>query len=165
VDIIGSYLLSLGISNFMIEVGGEVLCHGVNSKNTFWKIGVDKPVENSAPGSEGFQFVVNVNNGAIATSGNYRKFYEKDGLKYAHTINPKTGYPVQHSLLSVTVRAGRCSDADGYATAFMVMGMQQTQEFLSANPELDLEVYLIASHETEEYDVWMTDGFENLISK
>ena len=165
VDIIGGYLLSLGISNFMIEVGGEVLCHGVNSKNTFWKIGVDRPVENSAPGSEGFQFVVNVNNGAIATSGNYRKFYEKDGLKYAHTINPKTGYPVQHSLLSVTVRADRCADADGYATAFMVMGMEQTKEFLSANPDLDLEVYLIASHEIEEYDVWMTDGFENLISQ
>ena len=165
VDIIGSYLLTLGINNFMVEVGGEVLCNGVNKKNTFWQIGVDKPVENSSPGSEGFQFVVNVNNGAIATSGNYRKFYEKDGLKDAHTINPKTGYPVQHSLLSVTVRADRCSDADGYATAFMVMGMQQTQEFLSVNPELDLEVYLIASHETEEYDVWMTDGFENLISK
>ena len=165
VDIIGSYLLTLGINNFMVEVGGEVLCNGVNKKNTFWQIGVDKPVENSSPGSEGFQFVVNVNNGAIATSGNYRKFYEKDGLKYAHTINPKTGYPVQHSLLSVTVRADRCSDADGYATAFMVMGIQQTQEFLSANPELDLEVYLIASHEIEEYDVWMTKGFENLISK
>ena len=59
----------------------------------------------------------------------------------------------------------RCADADGYATAFMVMGIQQTQEFLSANPDLDLEVYLIASHEIEEYDVWMTDGFENLISQ
>ena len=165
VDIIGGYLFSLGISNFMIEVGGEVLCNGVNSKNTFWKIGVDRPIENSSPGSEGFQFVVDINNGAIATSGNYRKFYEKDGLKYAHTINPKTGYPVQHSLLSVTVKAHRCSDADGYATAFMVMGMKQTKEFLSANPELDLEVYLIASHDTEKYDVWMTDGFENLISK
>ena len=81
VDIIGRYLLSLGVNNFMVEVGGEVLCNGVNNKNTFWQIGVDKPVENSSPGSEGFQFIVNVNNGAIATSGNYRKFYEKDGFK------------------------------------------------------------------------------------
>jgi len=165
VDIIGRYLLSLGVNNFMVEVGGEVLCKGVNNKNTYWQIGVDKPIENSSPGREGFQFVINVNNGAIATSGNYRKFYEKDGLKYAHTIHPKTGYPVQHSLLSVTVKADRCSDADGYATAFMVMGMEQTKEFLSAKPELDLEVYLIASHDIEEYDVWMTNGFENLISK
>ena len=163
VDIIGRYLLSLGINNFMVEVGGEVLCKGVNNKNTYWQIGVDKPVENSSPGSEGFQFVVNVNNGAIATSGNYRKFYEKDGIKYAHTINPKTGYPVQHSLLSVTVAADKCVDADGYATAFMVMGMEQTKKFLSANPELHLEVYLVASSGKEEHEVWMTEGFQSLI--
>ena len=163
VDIIGRYLLSLGINNFMVEVGGEVLCKGVNNKNTYWQIGVDKPVENSSPGSKGFQFVVNVNNGAIATSGNYRKFYEKDGIKYAHTINPKTGYPVQHSLLSVTVAADKCVDADGYATAFMVMGMEHTKKFLNANPELHLEVYLIASSGKEEHEVWMTKGFQSLI--
>jgi thiamine biosynthesis lipoprotein len=147
----------------MVEVGGEVLCKGVNNKNTFWQIGVDKPVENSSPGSEGFQFVVKVNNGAIATSGNYRKFYEKDGLKYAHTINPKTGYPVQHSLLSVTVNADKCAYADGYATAFMVMGMEKTKKFLSANPELHLEVYLVASSGKDAYEIWMTEGFQSLI--
>lgn len=163
VDIIGRYLLSLGINNLMVEVGGEVLCKGVNNKNTYWQIGVDKPVENSSPGSKGFQFVVHVNNGAIATSGNYRKFYEKDGIKYAHTINPKTGNPVQHSLLSVTVAADKCVDADGYATAFMVMGMEQTKKFLNANPELHLEVYMIASSGKEEHEVWMTKGFQNLI--
>jgi len=163
VDIIGHYLLSLGINNFMVEVGGEVLCKGVNNKNTYWQIGVDKPVENSSPGSKGFQFVVNVNNGAIATSGNYRKFYEKDGLKYAHTINPKTGHPVQHSLLSVTVKAFRCSDADGYATAFMVMGVEKTKSFLSENPELHLEVCLVAASGKEEHAVWMTEGFQSLI--
>ena len=163
VDIIGRFLLSFGINNFMIEVGGEVLCKGVNNKNTFWQIGVDKPVENSSPGSEGFQFVINVNNGAIATSGNYRKFYEKDGVKYAHTINPKTGYPVQHSLLSVTVAADKCVDADGYATAFMVMGMEQTKKFLSAHPELHLEVYLVASTGKDAHEVWMTEGFQSFI--
>jgi thiamine biosynthesis lipoprotein len=163
VDIIGRYLLSLGVNNFMVEVGGEVLCKGVNNKNTYWQIGVDKPVENSSPGSEGFQFVVNVNNGAIATSGNYRKFYEKDGVKYAHTINPKTGYPVQHSLLSVTVMTDKCADADGYATAFMVMGMEQTKKFLSSNPELHLEVYLVASTGKDKHEFWMTEGFQSLI--
>ena len=163
VDIIGRFLLSFGINNFMIEVGGEVLCKGVNNKNTFWQIGVDKPVENSSPGSKGFQFVVNVNNGAIATSGNYRKFYEKDGVKYAHTINPKTGYPVQHSLLSVTVAADKCVDADGYATAFMVMGMEHTKKFLNANPELHLEVYLVASTGKDAHEVWMTEGFQSFI--
>ena len=80
-------------------------------------------------------------------------------LKYAHTINPKTGYPVQHSLLSVTVKASRCSDADGYATAFMVMGVEKTKRFLSANPELDLEVYLVAANGKEEHSVWMTKEF------
>jgi thiamine biosynthesis lipoprotein len=163
VDIIGRYLLSLGVNNFMVEVGGEVLCKGVNNKNTYWQIGVDKPVENSSPGSEGFQFVVNVNNGAIATSGNYRKFYEKDGVKYAHAINPKTGYPVQHSLLSVTVMTDKCADADGYATAFMVMGMEQTKKFLSSNPELHLEVYLVASTGKDKHEFWMTEGFQSLI--
>jgi thiamine biosynthesis lipoprotein len=163
VDIIGRYLLSLGVNNFMVEVGGEVLCKGVNNKNTYWQIGVDKPVENSSPGSEGFQFVVNVNNGAIATSGNYRKFYEKDGVKYAHAINPKTGYPVQHSLLSVTVMTDKCADADGYATAFMVMGMEQTKKFLSSNPELHLEVYLVASTGKDAHEIWMTEGFKSLI--
>jgi FAD:protein FMN transferase len=163
VDIIGRYLLSLGVNNFMVEVGGEVLCKGVNNKNTCWQIGVDKPIENSSPGSEGFEFVVNVNNGAVATSGNYRKFYEKDGLKYAHTINPKTGYPVQHSLLSVTVKTDKCADADGYATAFMVMGMEQTKKFLSANPELHLEVYLVASTGKDAHEIWMTEGFQSLI--
>jgi len=163
VDIIGRFLLSFGINNFMIEVGGEVLCKGVNNKNTFWQIGVDKPVENSSPGSKGFQFVVNVNNGAIATSGNYRKFYEKDGVKYAHTINPKTGYPVQHSLLSVTVAADKCVDADGYATAFMVMGMEHTKKFLSSHPELHLEVYLVASTGKDAHEVWMTEGFQSFI--
>jgi len=163
VDIIGHYLLSFGINNFMVEVGGEVLCKGVNNKNTYWQIGVDKPVENSSPGSKGFQFVVNVNNGAIATSGNYRKFYEKDGVKYAHTIHPNTGYPVQHSLLSVTVAADKCVDADGYATAFMVMGMEYTKKFLNANPELHLEVYLVASTGKDAHEVWMTEGFQSFI--
>ena len=163
VDIIGRYLLSVGINNFMVEVGGEVLCKGVNNRNADWQIGIDKPVENSSPGSEGFQLVVNVNNGAIATSGNYRKFYEKDGLKYAHTINPVTGYPVQHSLLSVTVKADKCVYADGYATAFMVMGMEKTKEFLNANPELHLDVYLVASSGKNTHEVWMTKDFQNLI--
>jgi len=165
VDIIGKYLLSMGIDNYMVEIGGEVLCKGVNNKNTSWQIAVDKPVENSSPGSEGFQFVVSVNDGAVATSGNYRKFYEKEGVKYAHTINPKTGYPVQHSLLSVTVMTDQCVFADGYATAFMVMGMEETKKFISLNSKLNLEVYLIASSAEGKYDVWMTDGFEQLISE
>jgi len=159
VDVIGNYLWSLGINNYMVEIGGEVLCKGVNNKNSLWQIAVDKPVENSSPGSEGFQLVVGVNDQAIATSGNYRKFYEKDGVKYAHTISPKTGYPVQHSLLSVTVMTDKCVDADGYATAFMVMGMENTQNFIKENPELHLEVYLVALNANDKYVDWMTEGF------
>ena len=165
VDVLGKFLISLGINNFMVEIGGEVLCNGVNNKNALWQIAVDKPVENSSPGSEGFQFVVSVNNGAVATSGNYRKFYEKDGEKYAHTINPKTGYPVQHSLLSVTVMTDKCVDADGYATAFMVMGMDKAKQFITEHTELNLEVYLIASKSDGDYDVWMTNGFKNCINE
>lgn len=165
VDVIGRYFSNQGVGSFMIEIGGEVLCKGVNNKNTIWQIGVDKPIENSTPGEEGLQLIVEVNNKAIATSGNYRKFYEKDGMKYAHTINPKTGFPVQHSLLSVTVVANNCALADGYATAFMVMGMEETKSFLNSNPELDLEVYLIESKKNVKYHFWMTSGFENLVNE
>ena len=147
VDVIGQYLKRLGITNYMIEIGGEVLCHGVSPKNDLWKIGIDKPIETESLDQRELKSVVSVNNEAVATSGNYRKFYEKDGVKYSHTINPKTGRPVEHSLLSVTVITDKCGKADAYATAFMVMGVEKTKLFIENNPSLNLEVYLIFNEE------------------
>ena len=143
VDVIGQYLKKLGINNYMIEIGGEVLCNGISPKGNLWKIGIDKPIKTETLDQRELQTIITVNNEAVATSGNYRKFYEKDGVKYSHTINPKTGRPVEHSLLSVTVITDGCGKADAYATAFMVMGVKGTKSFLMENKDLNIEVYLI----------------------
>jgi len=165
VDVIGSYFNDLGVHHYMIELGGEVLCQGVNHKEEVWKIGVDKPIEDSSPGSEGFQIIVEVNNRALATSGNYRKYYEKDGIKYAHTIDPKTGYPVQHTLLSATVLADECALADGYATAFMVMGVGESKEFIQQHPELNLDVYFVFSDAKGNWETWSTPYFAKALAE
>jgi thiamine biosynthesis lipoprotein len=105
VDKVALYLESQGIKNYMVEIGGEVRTLGKNHTGSFWRIGIDKPVEDSTPGSEGFQFIVSLDAKSLATSGSYRKYYEKEGQKFSHTIDPKTGRPVEHNLISVTVVA------------------------------------------------------------
>lgn len=120
-DVVARYFLREGIKNFMVEIGGEIVTHGVNPKRQQWSIGIEKPVEDSLAMKSELQTVLRVDDIAMATSGNYRNFYYKDGKKYAHTIDPKTGFPVQHNILSATVLAKQCAVADAYATAFMVM--------------------------------------------
>lgn len=163
VDVIADFLDSLGINNYMVEVGGELKTKGQNAKGSTWKIGIDKPIENSKPGEEEFQIIAGLNNNALATSGSYRKFYEKDGVKYSHTINPKTGKPVQHQLLSTTVITNNCALADGYATAFMVMGTEKAKTFIQTNKNLNLSVYLISSDSTGKWTTWQTEDFEKFI--
>ena len=104
----------------MVEIGGEIVVKGVNPKGKKWKVGINKPVEDSLSEANVVQTILNVTDIAIATSGNYRNYYYRDGKKYAHTIDPHSGYPVQHSILSSTVLAKDCATADAYATAFMV---------------------------------------------
>ncbi|MCT4580883.1 MAG: FAD:protein FMN transferase [Flavobacteriales bacterium] len=163
VDVIASYLNKLGIEHYMVEVGGELKTKGNNSKGSTWKIGIDQPIENSKPGEKEFQIIAGLNNSALATSGNYRKFYEKDGVKYSHTIDPNTGKPVQHQLLSATVITDNCALADAYATAFMVMGTAQSKTFIQNNPDLHLSVYLISSDSTGKWTTWQTEDFQNFI--
>ena len=122
-DVVARLLRSRGIQNFMVEIGGEVVTQGISERRLPWKIGVTKPTDDSLAVSSELQTVLNITDVAMATSGNYRNFYYKGGRKYAHTIDPKTGYPVQHSLLSATVLATNCATADAYATSFMVMGI------------------------------------------
>src|SRR5690606_33546630 len=121
VDVLFDYLKEKGANNFYIEIGGEVRVSGLRIDETPWVIGIDKPIE----GSEERILIskVSITDKSIATSGSYRKFYEKNGTKYSHTINPKTGYPVQHTLLSATVVSETCALADAFATQFMVMGV------------------------------------------
>ena len=155
VDIVCDFLNSMGIRNYLVEIGGEVRAKGRNSLNEVWRVGIDKPVENNIPGSD-LQAIVRLDNKAMATSGNYRRFFEKEGVKYVHTINPETGYPVLSNLLSATVIAKDCMTADAYATAFMVMGLERSLEFLEANRFLD--VYFIYGDTDGSFQVKMTPG-------
>ena len=131
------------VKNYMIEVGGEIIAKGKNAAKKPWRIGIDKPIENEE--ERILEAVIKLENAALATSGNYRKFYEKDGVKYSHTINPVTGYPVRHTLLSATVVTDNCALADAYATAFMVVGLEKSKEILKTNPTL--EALLIYTNE------------------
>lgn len=161
VDVITDYFDRKRIKNYLVEIGGEINTRGVNEKGNIWLIGLDKPIEgNIIPGTY-LQAKIRLKNSSLATSGNYRKFYEKDGIKYAHSINPKTGYPVLKKLLSATVIAEDCMTADAYATAFMVMGLEKTKEFLREHKEL--EAYLIYSDDQEKYKVFTTGGMRRNI--
>ena len=151
-DVIANMLRRHGIKNFMVEIGGEIVAAGISEKRQPWRIGVIKPSDDSLITNQEIQTVLNITDKAMATSGNYRNYYYKDGKKYAHTINPHTGYPVEHSLLSATVIADDCATADAYATAFMVMGQEKAAKVLEKHPEL--MAYLIYCDENGEYKIW-----------
>lgn len=151
-DVVARFLKTKGIENFMVEIGGEVVTSGVSESRVPWRIGVTKPTDDSLSVNNEVQTVLNVTNKAMATSGNYRNFYYKNGRKYAHTIDPKTGYPVQHNILSATVLADNCATADAYATAFMVLGLEGSKAVLDRHPEL--MAYLIYSDRDGKNAVW-----------
>jgi thiamine biosynthesis lipoprotein len=162
-DVVARLLRSMDIKNFMIEIGGEIVTSGVNEKRTPWKIGVTKPSDDSLNTNTELQTVLNITDMAMATSGNYRNFYYKNGKKYAHTIDPKTGFPVQHNILSSTVIAKDCATADAYATSFMVLGLDKAQKVLSKHPEL--MVYFIYSDHKGKNAVWFSPKLKNKIQK
>lgn len=159
VDVIADFLANNGIDNYMVEIGGEVKAVGKNRNQKLWRIGIDKPVENET--ARTIEAIVNLKNKALATSGNYRKFYEKDGIKYSHTINPKTGYPVTHTLLSTTVVTDNCAVADAYATVFMVVGIDKAKEILSKNNKL--QAILIFENENKKLETFVSEGLKEFI--
>lgn len=157
VDYLGSYFHSLGIDNFLIDIGGEILGNGMKSDSTFWKVGVERPKDNEAYG-EALSAVVILDNRAIATSGNYRKFYEKDGVRYSHTIDPKSGYPIMRNILSATIIAPTAAQADALATSAMVLGVEGFKKLL---PELkDVDAFLIYSDSLKHYNFFITDALK-----
>ena len=160
-EVVARLLRSHDVKNFMVEIGGEVVTQGISEKRLPWKIGVTKPTDDSLSVSSELQTVLNVTDISMATSGNYRNFYYKDGKKYAHTIDPKTGYPVQHSLLSATVLAKNCAVADAYATSFMVMGMERAKTVLERHPEL--MVYFIYANPDGTNGVWFSPSLQDKI--
>lgn len=156
VDVIAGFLESRHIHRFLVEIGGEVIGKGTKPEGGLWSVGIEKPQWGSID-QRPIQAILSLKNRAIATSGNYRKFFEENGVKYSHTIDPKTGYPARNRLLSVSVLADECSTADAYATGFMVMGLENAKIFLSEHPELD--AYFIYSDSVDVYKVDMTEGF------
>lgn len=151
-DCVARLLRRHGVKNFLVEIGGEVVAQGNNAEQKPWRIGIDRPVEDSTATHEALQTVLEVRNRALATSGNYRRYYYKEGRRYAHTIDPHTGLPVQHELLSATVLAPTCARADAFATAFMVGGLEKAKACLRRNP--DLQAYLIYNDKAGNLKVW-----------
>mgnify|MGYP001365993101 FL=1 len=159
VDLIGSYLRKVGVNDFLINVGGENLASGKNQEGDIWKIGIEKPTNKI---NDDYKLILSLNNKAIATSGNYRKFHKINGKKYSHVIDPLTGYPAYNRLLSVSVIHDDCMIADAYATAFMVMGVKKTKDFIKKNKEL--QVFLIySSKESEELETYISPSLNNSV--
>lgn len=162
-DVVARYLKHKGVDNYMVEIGGEIVTNGISERRLPWKIGVTKPTDDSLGVNGEIQTVINVTDKAMATSGNYRNFYYKNGRKYAHTIDPKTGYPVQHNILSSTVIANDCATADAYATSFMVMGLDGAKRVLERHPEL--MVYFIYQDVKGNNAVWYSPSLKSKIEK
>lgn len=156
VDVIARFLEQQGVSNYLVEIGGEIRARGKNAKNQVWRVAIEKP---NFDGSRSFQTILALNNEAIATSGNYRKFKVDTltGEKYAHTIDTKTGYPSKSNLLSASVIGEiDCADVDAYATAFMAMGLEKTKAFLDEHHEL--KAFLIYGDENGTLETYTTDN-------
>lgn len=158
VDVLTAYLDALSIQNYLVEIGGEVRCRGKKGEEQAWTLGIENPLR---PGE--LQATVGLVDRAMATSGNYRNHYQQGGRTYNHIINPKTGFSEQDSLLSVTVFAPDAATADAYATAFVVMGVEQTKRFVMAQPLLD--VYLIYQRATGDSGIFFSEGIKNYIKR
>lgn len=160
-DVIANLLESYGISDYMIEIGGEVTAKGVNAKGECWHIGIDKPVDEKVPDHRKLEAIIQLCDKSMATSGSYRNFYVKEGKKYAHTINPKTGYPSESNVLSATVIADNCMTADAYATVFMLadtaairrMALQENLSYLLILDSGNDSLTLVKSSDFEKYPI------------
>jgi FAD:protein FMN transferase len=156
VDVIADYLKSQNISNYLVDIGGELYTKGINAeKQKSWKVGVENP---NFDGSQSINTVIELKDQAMATSGTYRKFKtDEDGNRYAHIIDTKTGYPSKTNLLSISVIAENCMVADAYATTFKAMGIEKVKIFLKSHPEL--KVFLIFENEGKELETLSLNGF------
>ena len=155
-DLVAEYLYGIGVKDMMVDIG-EIFCDGVNPSGQCWSIGIDKPVDgNNEPGAR-LQAIFRVPSGphGVVTSGNYRKFYIKNGKKYAHTIDPLTGYPVSHNLLSATVVAPDALTADAYATYCMVIGLEASMAFIESMPEVE---GCLVYDDDGEFRTWTSSG-------
>lgn len=161
VDLMCEILEDKGIENYYVELGGELKVKGENKFDQLWVIGIDQPEGENLERKLATR--MSLEDAAMATSGNYRKFYEVDGKKYSHTLNPKTGFPAQNSLLSATVVADNCGLADAMATAFMVMGVEKTKNYL--HKDQSVRVHLIYENNEGELESFTSDGLKRYLLK
>ncbi len=163
-DLVASFLRKRGISSYLVDIGGEVVAGDMKPDGSLWRVGIEKPSD-SASSEREIETVVEIANKAIATSGTYRKYRLENGRRYSHTIDPQTGFPVNHSLLSVSVVANDGITADAYATAFMVMGAEKAWRFIRDNKDLGLEAYFILDDNKSNFRIIQTPGFVDMLSK
>jgi FAD:protein FMN transferase len=161
-DVLGRFLESKGIKNYLIDVGGEVLGRGRKPDGGIWSVGIERPPSDSLQKQQ-LEAIVSLDNRALSTSGNYRKYFIKDGIKYSHDIDPITGYPVHHTLLAVSVLAENSMTADAFCCAFLVMGKEKALEFIKHNPELD--AYFIYCDEKGTLKTQCSPGFSKIIKE
>lgn len=163
IDVLYELLAEKGHHNFYIELGGELRVKGKNREGENWRIGIDTPQEINSGGTDrAISGILSIKDKAVATSGNYRNFYEKDGKKFAHTLDPKTGYPVQHSLLSATVIANNCAIADAFATVFMVVGLEDAKKICSSS-QFELDVVLIYQNDKGELELYASPNAQKML--
>lgn len=164
-DVVAEFLQSKGVRNYMVEIGGEIALSGVNAKGSAWTVGIATPVPDSLQTDNGFQAYITNMNGGLATSGNYRNFYEKEGKRIAHTIHPLTGYPVQSDILSATVIAPDCMTADAYATSFMVMGTKEAMAILENDTTIAGYLICPSKADSTQLEIIYSTGFDKYIKK
>lgn len=161
VDVVCDFFKDKGIRNYLVEIGGEVRGKGTNARDKYWQIGIDRPSEgNMTPGKD-LESIIEINNKSLSTSGNYRKFFIEDGVKYSHEINPKTGFPARNTLLSATVVCDDCIRADAWATVFMVVGVDKSKEMLTKLKGVD--VYFVYSDTNGAYKIYSSEGMKKNI--
>ena len=160
-DEVGRMLERNGVKNYLVEIGGEITLKGKNPSGTEWLVSVDRPIESNTSVVHDNMLVVGMNDGAIATSGNYRNYKDIDGKKVVHTMNPKTGYPEETNLLSVTIVADNCMLADAYATACMVMGAERSKSFLESHSNIG--GFIVYTEEADSMVTWSNDRFNGLV--
>jgi len=158
VDLVSRLLEAKGCVNYLVEIGGEIRAKGLNDKHRIWRVGIDRPSDiNMTPGMD-LEAILELQDRSLATSGNYRKFFVENGVKYSHTIDPSSGFPVQHNLLSVTIVAEDCMTADAWATACMASGLEKSKAILAGHSELG--GLLIYSDDQGNYLEYLTPGIE-----
>ncbi|WP_158642771.1 FAD:protein FMN transferase [Chitinophaga japonensis] len=162
VDVLARFLEQQGIDNYLVDVGGELRARGHNDRRRTWSVGIERPATDQ--GNEPVPAVLPLQDRAIATSGNYRRFFDQGGTRFAHTIDPHSGQALHNNIISVTVIARDCITADGFDNALILMGVEKALAFIQSHPQYGLEAYFIYKDREGNTRERYTEGFKQLIA-